>query len=62
VALATVTQEPRAVERLNDEEAIEKALSEREREHRDGMSEADKLPPPFKNQDWTPGGPALGGP
>jgi hypothetical protein len=39
-------------ERLEDEAAVEQALDEH-----DAFSEADKLPPIFKNQDWTMGGP-----
>jgi hypothetical protein len=44
-------------ERSNDEAAIEKTLREYEHVDRDGMREGDKLPPAFKNTDWTLGGP-----
>jgi hypothetical protein len=44
-------------DRLKDEAAIEKTIREHEEPHGDGTSEADKLPPAFKNTDWTFGGP-----
>ena len=44
-------------ERQRDEAAVEQAQRDHEQQRDARMSEADQLPPPFKNQDWPVGGP-----
>ena len=39
--------------RHDDELAAERALRERDEAQRDGLAEGDRLPPPFKNTDWS---------
>jgi len=39
--------------RRDDELAAERALREHDEAQRDGLDEGDRLPPPFKNTDWS---------
>jgi hypothetical protein len=39
--------------RQDDEHAVEQALREHDEAQRDGLAEGDRLPPPFKNTDWS---------
>ena len=39
--------------RRDDERAVEHALREHDEAQRDGLAEGDRLPPPFKNTDWS---------
>ena len=39
--------------RRDDELAAERALREHDEAQRDGLAEGDRLPPPFKNNDWN---------
>ena len=39
--------------RRDDERAVERALREHDEPQRDGLAEGDRLPPPFKNTDWS---------
>jgi len=51
-------QERRAAQERNDAETIVDGRRDVEHEHlAAGMSDAGKLPPIFKNTDWTGGGP-----
>jgi hypothetical protein len=51
-------QEEHALQEQKDAAATVEARREVEHEHPDAdLSDADKLPPIFKNTDWTGGGP-----
>ena len=39
--------------RRDDELAAERALREHDEAQRDAFGEGDRLPPPFKNTDWS---------
>jgi hypothetical protein len=51
-------QEEHALQEQKDAAALVEARREVEHDHSDaGLNDADKVPPIFKNTDWTGGGP-----